>query len=1032
MVLSNAARWLWIALSLAGTTHAMDPNRAMSQYIRERWGVEQGFPRGPVYAIGQSSDGYLWIGTQSGLVRFDGLNFRLIRDVPALQNEESVLGLTADREGNFWILLEAALLRYRNGVFDQPPSRFSARITVLTLSNQGGLLLSDIGGHVTTYRQGKFEKLAAPGNFPRSPVLAVAQASDGIIWSGTRGAGLFRLDGGRATPVSDGVPDSKINCLLAGERGDLWIGTDTGMVRWSTSRMAAAGPTSLHQFQVLALERDRDGNVWAGTDSGGLLRINESGTSSLDPVERSREAVTALFEDREGSLWIGSANGIERLRDSAFVTYSEPEGLPSSGGNPLLVDSEARLWLAPSAGALLWVKDGRHGAVTLDGLDRDVIYSIAGGQGELWLGRRRGGLTRLRTERGAFTAHTYTKADGLAQDNVFSVYQARDGSVWAGTLSAGVSKLAGGRFTTYTTAAGLLSNTVSAILEGADGTMWLATTGGLNALSNGHWQGYTEKQNLPSENVYCLLEDSTGMLWIGTAGGLAFRNAKGIQRPAGAPASLREPILGIAEDRLGSLWISTSAHVLRVNREKLLAGHLGDGDLREYGIADGLRGVEGVRRQRSVVADAAGRIWFSLNHGVSVVDPARLNRNTAPAMVRVQSISADGSDIAMRRSIHIAGGFRRITFVYASLSLAAPELARFRYRLDGYDSNWGDSRTSRDAIYTNLGPGPYRFRVVASNPDGAWNGAESAIALEVDPLIWQTAWFRAGLALTCLGAGWAFYRYRMVLLAARLNLRFEERLAERSRIAQELHDTLLQGFLSASMQVHVATDGLPADSPAKPILTRAIQLMRQVTDEGRNAVRGLRSTGSIALNLEHAFARVQDEIALSTGAQEQPEFRVIVDGQRKPLHPLLRDDIYKIGREALLNAFRHARAKNVEVELKYSSKQFRILVRDDGCGIEPQIVKSGRDGHWGLSGMRERAEQIGARLHVYSSTAAGTEVELLVPGEVAFQDYRKGRPGWFRKRKLRSQSENEQQRGGVANERSTQNPGSQRGRSSAS
>jgi signal transduction histidine kinase len=226
------------------------------------------------------------------------------------------------------------------------------------------------------------------------------------------------------------------------------------------------------------------------------------------------------------------------------------------------------------------------------------------------------------------------------------------------------------------------------------------------------------------------------------------------------------------------------------------------------------------------------------------------------------------------------------------------------------------------------------------------------------------------------------------------------------------------------MQVHIATDGLPADSPAKPILTRAIQLMRQVTEEGRNAVRGLRSTGSIALNLEHAFARVQEEIAAHAAAQPQPAFRVIVEGQRKPLHPLLRDDIYKIGREALLNAFRHARATNVELELQYSAKQFRVLVRDDGCGIEPHIVKSGRDGHWGLSGMRERAEQIGARLHVYSNPAAGTEVELVVPGEVAFRDYRKSGPGWFGKLKQRGLSRNEQEKEGVANERSTQNSGS--------
>jgi signal transduction histidine kinase len=319
------------------------------------------------------------------------------------------------------------------------------------------------------------------------------------------------------------------------------------------------------------------------------------------------------------------------------------------------------------------------------------------------------------------------------------------------------------------------------------------------------------------------------------------------------------------------------------------------------------------------------------------------------------------------------------------LSLSAPELVRFRYRLDGYDSDWSAAGTTREAGYTNLGPRPYRFRVIASSPDGAWNGTEGAVDFVVDPLFWQTWYFRSGAVLLCAAAILAFFRFRMRQLTGRLNLRFEERLAERTRIAQELHDTLLQGFLSASMQIHVATDSLPADSKAKPTLTRALQLMRQVIDEGRNAVRGLRSTGSVSLDLEQAFSLVQQEHVARTKAGGQIGFQVIVEGQQRALHPLLRDEVYSIGREALINAFRHSRASKVEVEIKYSPSHMQVLVRDDGCGIEPEILKSGREGHWGLSGMRERAEQIGARLRVYSRAAAGTEVHLSVPGRVAFQ-----------------------------------------------
>jgi len=228
----------------------------------------------------------------------------------------------------------------------------------------------------------------------------------------------------------------------------------------------------------------------------------------------------------------------------------------------------------------------------------------------------------------------------------------------------------------------------------------------------------------------------------------------------------------------------------------------------------------------------------------------------------------------------------------------------------------------------------------------------------------------------------------------RINLRFQERLAERTRIAQELHDTLLQGFLSASMQVHVAAERLPENSTAKPTLARALELMRQVIDEGRNAVRGLRSSQTGSLDLEHAFSRIQQELSTEhTG--EEVEYRVIVEGEQRPLHPVLRDEVYRIGREALVNAFRHAHAKTIEMELKYSAKRFCILVRDDGRGIDPGMLQSGRDGHWGLSGMRERADRIGARLHVMSSSTAGTEVELSVPGHVAFKDEAKPKPSWF-------------------------------------
>jgi len=286
---------------------------------------------------------------------------------------------------------------------------------------------------------------------------------------------------------------------------------------------------------------------------------------------------------------------------------------------------------------------------------------------------------------------------------------------------------------------------------------------------------------------------------------------------------------------------------------------------------------------------------------------------------------------------------------------------------------------AHEATYTNIGPGSYRFRVIASNADGVWNPEETVVGLEIAPFFWQTWWFRLSVVST-FGLGMlALYRLRLHQVRTHLNRIFEERLAERTQIAQELHDTLLQGFLSASMQLHVVADRLPEDSPAKQPLSGVLELMRRVIDEGRNTVRGMRSSPDAARDLQQAFSRIRDELDLP----DDVGFRVIVGGQARPLHPILRDGVYRIGREALVNAVRHSGAKNIEVELEYKHKELRLLVRDSGSGIDPQVMRSRREGHSGLEGMRERAERIGGRLHVYSSATAGTEVELTVPSRVA-------------------------------------------------
>jgi signal transduction histidine kinase/streptogramin lyase len=974
-----------VGVCLGATTSALDGARPMSHYIRDQWGSDKGFPGGPVYAITQSADGYLWIAAEKGLVRFDGLAFRLLEPRGTTTSAgPTVLGVAAAADGSVWARLRGqALVRYHRGTFADILSSTGPPESVVSAMARGRgdtMLLATLARGALAVRDGRFDPVA-PAAALGSFVIAMAEARDRSFWLGTRDAGLLRVQGGNVQRITKGLPDLKVNCLFAVDDGGLWVGTDKGVARWNGIEMTRAGiPAALHELPALAMIRDRTANLWIAAGRSGLVRLTSEGVATVDSDERSDRYVSAVFEDRDGNLWIGTDRGIERWRDPVFAPYSGSGGLPSGGSGPIYVDPSGRVWFAPVSGGLGWLRDGIVRTVSQAGLDRDIVYSIDGAADDVWVGRQRGGVTRLRTSAAGIQIERFTKADGLAEDSVYAVMYASDGAVWAGTLSGGATRIKNREFTTYTKANGLASNSVSAIVEGSDGTIWFATPDGLSALSRGGWRSYTKRDGLPSNDVSTLSFDRGGHLWIGTAGGLALFKEGEIRAFAAGPSALHAPVLGLALDRNAFLWVNAADRVLRVNRDALLHARLHDDDVRQFGVADGLLGVESVKRHRTIVADSGGRIWLATRRGISVADPELAEGRAQPALTTIETMSADGAPMDVQRPISIPTSRRRIAFGYTGLSLAIPERVLYRYRLDGFDADWSEPVASRQVEYTNLGAGDYRFRVIASNSDGRWTGPEATLSFTVQPLFWQKGSFQALAVLLLALAGWGLYRLRMLQLARQLNVRFEERLTERTRIAQELHDTLLQGFVSASMQLHVAADRLPDDSPAKAPIGRVLDLMARVMDEGRNAVRGLRASSTAPKDLEQAFSGIQQELA--PGAEAA--YRVIVEGRPRPLNPAVRDEVYRIGREGLVNAFRHAKATNVEIELEYRPKELRLFVRDDGRGIDPEAARSAIDGHWGITGMRERAERIGGTLKIRSRSAAGTEVELRVPGRAAF------------------------------------------------
>ena len=986
IVVCTAATVL-LANFLCSKAHGLDPQREYGQYLSHRWTLSNGFPGGRINSISQTSDGYLWIATSNGLLRFDGFNFVSVGKLnQATEPISQALTLVPDKYGGLWVMDQSMhVQRDAHGKFEDLASLTgmgSSGVAAITRSNEGGLLAATLEPKVFQFRNGTSESVTGPNNLSIAQPQAIAETSDGKIWMATYEEGLFYWEHGQTQALKDGVPDSKVNCLLPVENGGLWVGTDNGLAFWDGKKISKMiSSQAIQSTRVLSLAEDNDKNLWIGT-SGGLYRLNSGVLSRMQPT-RNR-AVTAIYEDSERNLWVGDEEGIECLRDGTFATYSVGDGLPPESVGPVYVDWSKRTWAAPSGGGLYRISAGRFVPVARKELGRDVIYSITGSGGDIWVGRREGGLSHLSPEGsgqgGAFAVKTYTHAEGLAQNSVSSVFRSGDGSIWAGTLSGGVSRLKDGKFVTFTSSDGLGSNSISSIEEGADGAMWFATSDGLSEFSKGRWRTYTARNGLPSDELTTLFIDSSGILWIGTSEGMAYLLSGAIRSVADTKSVLHEPVLGIADDRRGFLWVTTSSHVIRVRRSGLLKGRLDEGEYQEYGEADGLKGTKGIRRDRSVVAGAGGTVWLSTIGGLSMVDLNRSASASFPATPQVEFILADGKQTDLDGSIQIPPAPKRITIGYVALNLSTPGRVRYRYRLDGFDPTWSEPIDIRQVVYTNLGPGSYKFAVMASNSDGEWNGTETDIQFMIQPTLWQTWWFRLSFAMLAVAVFWVFYLYRLRLATSRIQERLDAQLEERVRIARELHDTLLQGFQGLMLRLQGVLKILPEEEAARGMIEQVLDRGDQVLLEGRESVKDLRQVGATGDELSQALTQCGEDLRQGTPVV----FSLSVNGAPQTLGQIVFNDAVRVGTEALANSFRHAEASNIGVEITYSKAEFCLRIRDDGVGIPASVLHQGRAGHWGLSGMRERAQKIGGKLSIWTGPNVGTEVELKVPAKVAY------------------------------------------------
>ncbi len=686
------------------------------------------------------------------------------------------------------------------------------------------------------------------------------------------------------------------------------------------------------------------------------------------------DTILALTGDREGNLWVGTeSDGLSILRRQKFMTFTTRDGLPGDLIRCVFGDRSGAIWIGTDAHGLARYKDGKFSTLTTrDGLSSNVILALAeDADGSLLVGTP-DGLNRIHN--GIIT--TITSAEGLPDDMVRSIASDPDGSLWIGTRR-GLAQLQNGRVTTYTDANGLGSDLIGAMLPDAENGLWIATLHGLTRLRNGRLTNYTTENGLSSNIITSLYRDTEGNVWIGTGGGglNAFLDGKFIRFPS--TLELPNVIYGIAEDLDHNLWLSSNAGMFCVSREELLRfahGQSHNVAAISYDTSDGLLISEASGGGHPAIWKATdGSLWFATLKGVAVKRGPHAQLDRVPPPVVIESVSVDDRTFNPRQITSVAPGHSRFAFEYAGLSFTAPRKVRFRYKLENFDRGWIDAGTRRVAYYTNLRPGNYVFHVAARNSDGFWNESGARIAFRIQPHFYETLWFRALLVAALGFLAWWIYRWRVRQVQAQ----FDAVLQERNRIAREIHDTLAQGFAGVSVQLEIVARLLASSTEtAREHLDQARVLVRNSLAEARRSIWDLRSQSAHNQDFAARISTMASQITTAGGAK----VKLQVHGAYRPLEPKMEDELLKIAQEALNNAVRHADAAHIDIELAFDSKKLRMTIADDGRGIDGRYETSGPDGHFGLRGMRERADSIDAALQV--ETAAGKGTKILVETSV--------------------------------------------------
>ena len=961
--------WILCVVS-ASLVFALDSGKTPTQYAHRIWGQEEGLFQPTIYSILQTRDGFLWLGTQDSLIRFDGMHFREFNEGDSVLHQSLIRALLEDRAGDLWVgSVGSGVARIRP---DGSLSRYTARDGI---SNDNAFCLdADSKGAVWVCTEQGLTQIAgehlrafsAAAGLPGG-IRSTCEATDGTRWAAGLNFGLSRWNGSRFENYSDSAigPREKISALLCARDGSVWAGA-AGLVqiRRNGSRRFTTR-NGLPDNAVSSLAESPDGSVWAGTDDG-ISRVRNGEISVYRTHDGlSHSVVLSLYFDREGSLWAGTKDGLDQFTDGKVTPYTTNQGLLNNDPGPVIEDSEGRLWIG-TLGAGLNSFDGRsfHAVTKSQGLIDNTVLSLERGRnGDLWVGTKKG-VSRLRH---GVPIAAYTTAQGLSGKEVRALFVDAQDVLWAGT-DHGLDRFDGRRFVSANVVPGSDKSGVVA-LNGGGAVRLFASVGapGLYLLRDNRAATRTLDISHPIDCYY--LDLAHHEVWMGTLGSGLLRWKNGIISHVRVKDGLYDNrIYSMLKDDNSNFWLASSKGIFRVSEQELEA--FADGALHAVSSLPFSTGQLRFESRAGVQPAACrtrdGHLWFSTTSGLVMIDPNHLRSSHIAPPVAITSVLVNGRRIQSRNGFQLKPlETNNLEIRYAGLSFVAPERVVFRYRLDGYDKAWTDAGGRREAFFTNLPPGNYRFLVMAQNADGVWSSETAALKFLVEPKLYQRWWFFPILIslLGLLFAGW--YRLRI----RRLKLGFDMVLAERSRIARELHDTLLQGLSGITMQMQALWTRLPA-SKEKHFLAGIIQDAGKCAAEARQSLWGLRAMSPGSLE----FSEKLEKLAQKSMAGKPVS--LVLDVERISLRsaPEVEFQLLRIAQEAISNAAKHSQGIRLRIDLKLQDGMLLLIIEDDGVGFVESPTRALR--HFGLLGMRERAAEIGAGITVTSSPGKGTRVSI--------------------------------------------------------